>query len=45
MKTKWYRFIFSDGYYIECMGMNVQERKVQEKYHGKLIRKELMGSL
>lgn len=40
-KTCWYRFTFADGYVVECRGMTAQERKVEERKHGKLISKVL----
>lgn len=39
----WYRFTFSDGYYCLVTGMSAMERKVNEKYHGKLISKVCIG--
>ena len=35
-----YRFIFADGYCCECRGFSKQELAVEERKHGKLVRKE-----
>jgi hypothetical protein len=34
-----YTFIFADGYYCTVRGMSKQELKVEERKHGKLVRK------
>lgn len=36
---KFYKFIFADGYIMFCAGMSAQERKVEERTHGKLVQK------
>lgn len=36
---KWYKFIFADGCTIMCAGMSADERKVEERKHGKLLEK------
>lgn len=40
-KIKFYWFHFADGYKCCCRGMSAQEKKVEERKHGKLLRKEL----
>lgn len=36
----YYWFIFTDGYEVCARGFNKQELQVQERKHGKLIKKE-----
>lgn len=41
--ANWYRFIFADGYFVECRGLSAQERKVEERTHGVLVAKMPAG--
>lgn len=36
---KFWKFIFEDGYYCICAGFSKQELTVEERKHGKLLRK------
>lgn len=38
--TKFYWFTFADGYRACCRGYSALERKVEERKHGKLVKKE-----
>lgn len=38
-KLNWYRFIFADGFFTICRGMNKNELKHEELKHGKLVAK------
>lgn len=42
-KVCWYRFTFADGYSVECRGMDTQERRVEERKHGRLVSKVVSG--
>lgn len=42
--AKWFRFYFADGYVCECRGFSTQERKIEERKHGKIIHKIFIGS-
>ena len=35
-----YRFVFADGYAVCVKGFSKQELRVEEKKHGKLVKKE-----
>ena len=39
MKTTFYWFTFADGHMICALGFSAQEKKVEERKHGKLISK------
>lgn len=41
-QSKWYGYTFEDGTYIIVRGLSAQERKVEERKHGKLISKEYL---
>lgn len=42
-KTKWYWFLFEDGYKCCCMGMSKLELSHEVQKHGKLVCKILEG--
>ncbi len=42
-KNTWYGYTFADGYYCECRGMSANERKVEERKHGKLVSKRAVA--
>lgn len=44
ISNKWYKFTFADGYETWCRGLSAQERKVEERKHGKLISKTYIGN-
>lgn len=39
MKIRYYWFTFADGYRVCTRGFSAQERKVEERKHGKIISK------
>jgi hypothetical protein len=39
--TKFYLFTFADGYKVACRGFSADEKRAEEKKHGKLISKVL----
>ena len=38
-QVQWYKFTFMDGTLIWARGLSAQERKCEEKRHGKLVSK------
>ena len=37
--NKFYKYIFSDGYFCYVLGMSKNELKIEESKHGKLVKK------
>jgi hypothetical protein len=40
---KYYWFTFADGYRVCVRGFSTQELRVEERKHGKLVKKECVG--
>jgi len=38
-KTKWFRFIFEDGYWCEARGLDRTELAAEVRVHGRLVSK------